>query len=106
MRGPSLIGTLISVMFFFLIIRFAFRLFPYLLIGYLIWYFYSKLIKPMFSRGQDENVRGGNTYYKTNVDKEEESVDPLNHQVKSVHDEQFFKQDHNVIDVDYDEENK
>ncbi len=106
MRGPSLIGTVISLLIFFYIIRFAFYLFPYLFIGYLIWYVYRKLVKPFFFKGQDDNTYGNNGQYRGNVEKEEDVVDPLSHQVKSVHDDQFFKQDHNVVDVDYEDEDE
>ncbi len=104
MRRPSIIGTLISFLIFFYIIRFAINLFPYLLIGYLIWYFYRKLVKPFFSKEQSNHDYGRGGEYRSNTPPEEEVQDPLSHQVKSVHDDQFFKQDHNVVDVDYEDE--
>lgn len=103
-RGPSLLGTLVSVLMFIFILRFAFFLLPYLLIGYLIWYFYRRLIKPLFSNGRGENTYERKENYRANTNKEEENEDPLAHQVKSVHDDQFFKQDHHVVDVDYEDE--
>lgn len=104
MRSPSLIGTLISIFMFIVILRFAFFLLPYLLIGYLIWYFYRRLIQPIFNTNKTESQNDKTGYYRSNVNQEEVKKDPLSHQVKSVHDDQFFKQDHNVVEVDYEDE--
>ena len=106
MRNSSFIGTLLSILIFFFVIRFAFRLLPYILIGYLIWYFYRKLIKPFFNRGQERNAYQSRTNYQRDTNTKTEQEDPLINQVKSVHDDQFFKQDHKVIDVDFDDKEK
>ncbi|MFH5836409.1 hypothetical protein ACHAL6_10075 [Proteiniclasticum sp. C24MP] len=67
-------------------------------------YVYRKMIRPLFAgNNQRENFKENN-YYRTNVEKEEEP--PVVNQVKSVHDDVFFRQDHKVVDVDYDEEDK
>ncbi len=106
MRNSSFIGTLISILIFFFVMTFAIRLLPYLLIGYLIWYVYRKLIKPIFNKGQEGNTYQGRTNYQRGTNTEPEQEDPLINQVKSVHDDQFFKQDHKVIDVDFEDEEK
>jgi len=104
MGGQSFIGALITMFVIFLVISFAITLLPYILIGILILYVYRRLIRPLFAaNNQRENINE-NKYYKTNVEKEEDQ--PVVNQVKSVHDDVFFKQEHKVVDVDYDEDNK
>lgn|SRR5690554_2521112 len=104
MGGQSFIGAIITMFILFLVVSFAITLLPYILIGILILYVYRKMIRPLFAgSSQRENFRENN-YYRTNVEKEEEP--PVVNQVKSVHDDVFFRQDHKVVDVDYDEEDK
>lgn|SRR5690554_3680738 len=104
MGGQSFIRAIITMFILFLVISFAITLLPYILIGIIILYVYRKMIRPLFAgSNQRENFRE-NSYYKTNVEKEKEQ--PIVHQVKSVHDDVFFRQDHEVIDVDYDEQDK
>lgn len=103
MGGQNLMGGLITMIIIFLVISFAITLLPYILLGIAIWYFYRKLIRPIFNQGNQQQAYKEKNYYATNADKEET---PVVNQVKSVHDDTFFKQDHNVVDVDYDEKRK
>ena len=101
MGGQNFLGGIITMVVIFLIISFAITLLPYILLMIGVWYLYRKLIRPLFGAGnQTDNYKERN-YYTPNVEKEES---PVVNQVKSVHDDTFFKQDHKVVDVDYDDQ--
>ncbi|WP_312649841.1 hypothetical protein [Proteiniclasticum sp.] len=102
MGGQNFIGGIITMIIIFLVISFAITLLPYILLGIVVWYFYRKLIRPLFGQTNQQAYKEKN-YYATDVDKEEA---PVVNQVKSVHDDTFFRQDHKVVDVDYDDEDK
>ena len=107
MRGQSLIGFLISIVIIFLVISFAITLLPYILLGFGIWYFYRRLIRPLFSGNTGESYkRKEENYYRSHSEPTVKETEPPVTQVKSVHDDTFFSQDHKVVDVDYDEEVK
>ncbi len=107
MRGQSLVGFLISIVIIFLVISFAITLLPYILLGFGIWYFYRRLIRPLFSGTTGESYkRKEENYYRSYSEPTVKENEPPVTQVKSVHDDTFFSQDHKVVDVDYDEEVK
>ena len=105
MRGQSLIGTIVGTVIFFLILSFAIRLLPYILLGLLVWYFVRAIMKPLTGQKETEDAweKKENNYYSPKAESEDHVADS---QVKSVYDDDFFKQDHDVVDVDYDEEEK
>lgn len=103
MRGQSLIGTVVTMIILFFVISFAITLLPYILLGLVIWYFYRRLIRPLTGQSSQRETYKEKNYYTSKV--EDEDIPPVN-QVKSVHDDTFFKQDHDVVDVDYDENDK
>lgn len=105
MRGQSLVGFLVSVVILFLVISFAITLLPYILLGFGIWYIYRRVIRPIFSGSTEESYqRKQENYYKSDTESTTINDEPPVNQVKSVHDDTFFSQDHKVIDVDYDDE--
>lgn len=103
MRGQSLLGTVITMIILFFVISFAITLLPYILLGIVIWYFYRRLIRPLTGQSNPGETYKEKNYYTSTV--EDADTPPVN-QVKSVHDDTFFKQDHDVVDVDYDENSK
>ncbi len=103
MGGQNFIGGIITMIIIFLVISFAITLLPYILLGIAILYFYRKLIRPLFGQTNQQQSYKEKNYYATNAEKEES---PVVNQVKSVHDDTFFRQDHKVVDVDYDDEQK
>ncbi len=104
MGGQNIIGALITMFVFFIVISFAITLLPYIVIMISIWYVYRRLIKPLFAHNNRREDFKEKNYYNINVDKVDDQ--PIVHQVKSVHDDVFFRQEHKVVDVDYDEDNK
>jgi|SRR5690554_6915973 len=105
MRGQSLVGFLVSVVILFIVISFAITLLPYILLGFGIWYIYRRVIRPIFSGSTEERYqRKQENYYKSDTESTTINDEPPVNQVKSVHDDTFFSQDHKVIDVDYDDE--
>lgn len=105
MRGQNLVGFLVSMVIIFAVVSFAITLLPYILLGFGIWYIYRRLVRPLFSGANGErNQRKEENYYRSHTESAVKEDEPLVNQVKSVHDDTFFSQDHNVIDVEYDDE--
>lgn len=101
MNGRSLIGTLVFTVVVILVLSLAISLLPYILLVGMIWYFYRSLIRPMFSGRTSEKREDSGVY----TPKSDSGIDEtMDHQVKSVRDESFFQQKHDVVDVDYDED--
>lgn len=105
MRGQSLVGFLVSLVIIFFVISFAITLLPYILLGFGIWYIYRRLLRPLFSGANGEgHKRKEENYYRSYTETSAKEEEPPVNQVKSVHDDTFFTQDHKVVDVEYDDE--
>lgn len=93
-----------------LVLTFAVTLLPYILIFGFIWFVVKSLLRPFTSRGsssyQGRPEGEGEAYRKTYEARPTETPgDPvIDNQVKSVQDEDFFRQNHEVVDVNYDED--
>lgn len=93
-----------------LVLTFAITLLPYILVFAFIWFVVKSLLRPFTSRGSSSysgRPEGeGETYRKAYEARPTESTDDpvIDNQVKSVQDEDFFRQNHEVVDVNYDEE--
>lgn len=107
MNGQSLFGFLVSMAVLFLVVSFAITLLPYILLGFLIWYLYKRLLKPLFSGASESgNQKKESNYYKSYTAETRREEEPVVNQVKSVHDDTFFAQEHKVVDVEYDDDNE
>lgn len=97
------------IIMFILVLTFAVTLLPYILIFGFIWFVVKSLLRPFTSRSSSYQGRPegeGEAYRKSyEARPTETSGDPvIDNQVKSVQDEDFFRQNHEVVDVNYDEE--
>ena len=100
-----MIGTILGTVIILVILSFAITLLPYIILGLLVWYFVRAIMKPLIGQKEtgDTWEKKENDYYSPKAESEDPVADS---QVKSVYDDDFFKQEHNVVDVDYDEEDK
>lgn len=108
MRGQSLIGTIFIAVIVMVLLSFAISFLPYILIGALIWYLVKSIVRPFLGQsGQSEQREQWERKESSSYSPEAEPEDPIvDNQVKSVYDDEFFKQQHHVVDVDYEEEDK
>lgn len=103
MNGNNILSNVLFIIIIISLGMFAIRLIPYVLLIWFIYFIYSSLIKPFFTKGknnQDDDFKKRGTGYKSG---NEEDMTYLNTS-KSVKDDDFFKKDREFIDVDYDEE--
>jgi len=105
MRGQSLIGTIFIAIIAMVLLSVTISFLPYILIGAFIWYLVKSIIRPFL--GQSGQREQGERKESSTYSPESEPEDPIvDNQVKSVYDDEFFKQQHHVVDVDYEEEDK
>jgi len=105
MRGQSLIGTIFIAIIVMILLSVTISFLPYILIGAFLWYLVKSIIRPFL--GQSEQREQWERKESSTYSPESEPEDPIvDNQVKSVYDDEFFKQQHHVVDVDYEEEDK
>lgn len=107
MKTGNIFGMIIGGLILFFIISIAITALPYIAIFILIWYAVSRILRPTM------NKAGGT--YRTDWEGRKEATpgatqEPkgpeVDNVVKSVQDEDFFRQTHDVVDVDFEEEEK
>lgn len=102
MNGNNILSNVLFIIIIISLGMFAIRLIPYVLLIWFIYFIYSSLIKPFFtksSKGQDDDFRDNGNTYKRRSDDDSSYINTS----KSVKDDDFFKKDREFIDVDYDE---
>lgn len=102
MNGQRMIGFMVTMAILILIGAFLITLLPYILFGLLLVYVYRQFIRPIFSQKNEQTQEYKS--YQSSYERSDVGEDPLADQVKSVHDDSFFKKEHKVIDVDYDDD--
>lgn len=105
MRGQSLIGTIFIAVIVMILLSVTISFLPYILIGAFIWYLVKSIVRPFL--GQSDKREQWERKESSSYSPESEPEDPIvDNQVKSVYDDEFFRQQHHVVDVDYEEEDK
>lgn len=108
MRGQSLIGTIFIAVIVMILLSVTISFLPYILIGAFIWYLVKSIFRPFLGQGEQREQREQwQRKESSSYSPEAEPEDPIvDNQVKSVYDDEFFKQQHHVVDVDYEEDKK
>lgn len=107
MKTGNIFGMVIGGLILFFIISIAITALPYIAIFILIWYMVSRILRPTMNKAggtyrTEWETKKDNTSYSTQEPKGPE----VDNAVKSVQDEDFFRQTHDVVDVDFEEEDK
>jgi hypothetical protein len=107
MKTGNIFGMIIGGLILFFIISIAITALPYIAIFILIWYVVSRVLRPTMNKAGGTYRTEWEGKKDTTSGNPQESRGPeVDNVVKSVQDEDFFRQTHDVVDVDFDEEEK
>ena len=105
MKTGNIFGMVIGGLILFFIISIAITALPYIAIFILIWYVVSRVLKPTMNKAGGTYRTEWEGKKETSYTNTQEPKGPeVDNVVKSVQDEDFFRQTHDVVDVDYEEE--
>ena len=107
MKTGNIFGMIIGGLILFFIISIAITALPYIAVFVLIWYVVSRVLRPTMNKSGGTYKTDWDSRKETPTGVHEEPKGPeVDNAVKSVQDEDFFRQTHDVVDVDFEEEEK
>lgn len=107
MKTGNIFGMIIGGLILFFIISIAITALPYIAIFILIWYVVSRILRPTMNRSGGTYRTDWESRKEPASGSSEETAGPeIDNAVKSVQDEDFFRQTHDVVDVDFEEDEK